>query len=421
MIMGLFSSKLPVEPVTEEIQQRVTEATESITPTTTPNALRKDDRALVHISPFNNGAGYEAAGEFARDLYRPDSTATATTQAIKTMEWWFTDGQLKQRFCTASPHRFDQIVNARYEHSSLHDPDRTFLDLVQDEYVATAQLRLRIDCAFPIRHSSTKPNKLTVDPYTALASALVGPDDTRALVQCAFTPVDGSWYKRGWWGSVRGSTVDDIAEHRKEGTTKGEINPRIVETVRSDRYTAMDMQAQRGQPAFQVAVRVVATAPTKAAVRERMRDLTGAFEEYTYAATEQGFEPTYLSKGLLADGLAQVANRTLVLRGRLKRVLFGRKMVLTADELAGLVHLPNQTINAPLLDWERMKSGEGVPGAREQAPNNTEAATGTAPDTRPSPSWSTTGHLDADEHEQNPTHRQDFNHRQPAEEADHPE
>lgn len=419
--MGLFSSNLPVSQITEEMQHKVAEATKRITPTTTPSALGTDDRALVHVSPFNNGAGYEAAGEFVRDLYRPDSTSTSEKQTIEAMEWWYIDGQLKQRFCTASPHRFDQIVNAPYEHSSLHDPDRTFLDLTQDEYVATAQLRLRLDCAFPIRHSSTKPNKLTVDPYTALARALVGPDDTRALVQCAFTPVDSSWYRRGWWGSVRGSSVDDIAEHRKEGTAKGELNPRIVETVRSDRYTAMDMQAQRGQPAFQVAVRVVATAPTKAAVRERIRDLTGAFEEYTYAATEQGFEPTHLSNGVLADGLAQVANRTLVPRGRLKRALFGREMVLTADELAGLVHLPNQTINAPLLDWERMKSGEGVPGARAQAPDNTEDPTGIVPDTSPSPSPSTTGHLDSDEHEQNRTHSHDDTHRQPAEGADHHE
>jgi hypothetical protein len=40
--------------------------------------------------------------------------------------------------------------------------------------------------------------------------------------------------------------------------------------------------------------------------------------------------------------------------------------VLTDEELAGLVHLPNRDINAPLLDWERMESGGGTPGAKGQ-------------------------------------------------------
>lgn len=373
--MGLFSSPLPVEPVTADLQQRVTSATEQITPTTTPTALGTDERALMHVNPYNESDGFDVAGEFARDLHRSDSTDPLDAQAIEAMEWWFTDGQLSQRFCTATPHRFDQIISARYKHSTVHTPDRTFLNLRPDEYVASAQLRLRQDCAFPIRHPETMANALTVDPYTALASALVGSDDTRALVQCVFTPVDSSWYQRGRWGSLRESTVDDIAERREDGELKGELNPRIVETVRADRYVAMDMQAQRGQPAFQVAVRVVVTAPTKAAVRERMSAITGAFEEYTYAATEQGFTPEHLAGQHLTKGLVQAATRTVTPRHWLKRALFGRNAVLTAAELAALVHLPNQTINAPLVDWARMESGAGTPGGGRQYDGQQEVST----------------------------------------------
>lgn len=364
--MGLFSSKTPVDPVTADLQQQITSATEQITPTTTSDELGTDERALMHVSPYNDSDGFEVAGEFARDLHRTERTDATDAQSIEAMEWWFTDGHLRQRFCTATPHRFDQIISARYKHSTVHTPDRTFLDLSEDEYVACTQLRLQQDCAFPIRHPETMANALTVDPYTALASALVGPDDTRALVQCAFTPVDSSWYQRGRWGTLRESTVDDIAERREDGELKGELNPRIVETVRADRYVAMDMQAQRGQPAFQVAVRVVVTAPTKAAVRERLSAITGAFEEYTYAATEQGFTPEHLAGQHLTEGLVQTATRTLTPRHWLKRALFGRNAVLTADGLSALVHLSNQDINAPLVDWARMESGAGTPGGDRQ-------------------------------------------------------
>jgi hypothetical protein len=406
--MGLFSdSGHPVAPVTEALQSRVTTATDAITPATNPDVLGDSERALLHIRPFGDSDGFDAAVAFARDLYRSERTETMDRQSIAAMEWWFTDGQLSQRFCTATPGRFEQDVSARYEHSSVHTPDRAFLALKPDEYVASAQLHLQQDCAFPIRHQQATLNSLSTDPYTALASALVGPDDTRALVQCAFTPVDQTWYRRGWYGSWYGSDVDDMAERRKEGTVKGEINPRIVES-RTDRQAAKDMQAQKGKPAFQTTIRIVVTAPSQRAVRTRITDITGAFEEYTYPPTGQGFEAEPLSGEALAETLTQTASRNLVSRGWLKRLLFGRKTVLTAAELAALVHLPNREINAPLLDWERMESGGGAPGASDQFGSDAEIPTGTVPPTSPSQSSVT------DPDAQHRTH----NHSQPAEELD---
>jgi hypothetical protein len=408
--MGLFGdSRVPVAPVTEDLQSRVTTATDAITPATEPEALGSDERALLYVRPFADSDGFDAAIDFARDLYRSERTETMDRQSIEAMEWWFTDGQLSQRYCTATPGRFEQDMSARYEHSTVHTPDRVFLDLRPDEYVASAQLHLHQDCAFPIRHQQTTLNTLSTDPYTALASALVGPDDTRALVQCAFMPVKHTWYRRGWYGSWYGSDVDDMAERRKEGTVKGEINPRIVES-RTDRLTARDMQAQRGKPAFQTTIRVVVTAPSQRAVRARIADLTGAFEEFTYPSTEQGFDPESLSGNALVETLARTASRDLVPRGRLKCALFGREMVLTADELAGLVHLPNREINAPLLDWERMESGSGAPGASDQFGTDTEIPTGTAPRTPPSQPSTHDSEPDAQ-------HRPDT-HSQPAEELD---
>lgn len=364
--MGLFSSDVPVASVTDQLQRRVDDATAAITPATQPDEIGTDERALVSVRPFADSEGFDAAVEFARDLHRGEQTGETDQQAIEAMEWWFTDGQLRLRFCTATPSRFDRLVNARYEHSTVHTPERSFLDLRADEYVASAQLRLNLDCAFPIAHPNARLHSLDQNPYTGIASALGGPDDTRALVQCAFMPVATSWYQRGVWGSWYGTDVDDIADRRKDGTAKGEVNPRVVESEHSDRWTAMDMHAQRGKPAFQVAVRVVATGPTKAAVRERLEAVTSAFDAYSYPATEQGFTPDYLSTDTVTEGLAQAAGRDLAPQGWLKRSLFGRTMVVTYEELAGLVPLPNQSINAPLLDWARMESGTGTPGAGTQ-------------------------------------------------------
>jgi hypothetical protein len=97
-----------------------------------------------------------------------------------------------------------------------------------------------------------------------------------------------------------------------------------------------------------------------------MADLVGAVEEFDYSTTEQAFYAEPLSGRALIDGIAATARRELSTQGRIKRTLFGREMVLTDEELAGLVHLPNREINAPLLDWERMESGAGTPGAKGQ-------------------------------------------------------
>ena len=368
--MGLFgSSGYPVTTVSDDLRSHVDRATETIIPTTDPDALDTGEHALVHIRPYGDSDGFDAAVEFVRDLYRSPNTE-AGEQSVESMEWWFADGQLKQQFCTTTPGRFDQLLDSRYQNSSVHIPNRTFLELRPDEYVASARLHLRQDCAFPLSHRNASVDALSTDPYTAIASALVGPDDTRALVQCAFMPVGKrEWFQRGALASLRGHDVDGMAENRKEGTVKGEINPRIVES-RTDRLTAKDMQRQRGRPAFQTVVRLVATGPSEANVRTRMNDLESAFEEFAYSASEQEFIAEPLSGRALRDGLAATARRELPTQGGIKRALFGRENVLTDDELAGLVHLPNREINAPLLDWQRMEGGAGSPGAKQQFGND---------------------------------------------------
>lgn len=370
-LSSLLGSDFPVEPVTEELHQQVAAASSEITPTSTAADLGSDERALLHIRPFHESDGFDAATTFTRDLYRAESVDQTGKHAVETMELWFSDGQIQQHYCTLAPQRIDQVVSSRYEHSTLHTPDRAFLELRSDEYVASAQLQLQQDCAFPIRHPEATLDSMDSDPYTELVSALAGPDETRALVQIAFFPVDNSWTNRGLVGALREGTVEDIAEHRKEGSLKGEMNPRIVEGVRSDRLTAMDMQSQQGKPAFQTTIRLVTTAPTEQAVRARMGDLVGAFEAFTYPATEQRFVPTYWSGDMLTASLGQAASRNLVPRGWLKRTLFGRQSVLTFEELAGLLHLSNKEINAPLFDWERMESGAGAPGTSEQFRSST--------------------------------------------------
>ena len=366
--MSLFgSSGYPVTTVNDDLCSHADTATETITPTTDPTALDTGAHALVHIRPYGDSDGFDAAVEFVRDLYRSPNTE-AGEQSVESMEWWFTDGQLSQRFCTPTPGRFEQLLDARYQNSSVHTPDRTFLELHPDEYVASARLHLRQDCAFPLSHRNATVDALSTDPYTAIASALAGPDDTRALVQCAFMPVDKrEWYGRGALASLRGHDVDGMAENRKEGTVKGEFNPRIVES-RTDRLTAKDMQRQRGRPAFQTVVRLVATGPSEANVRTRMNDLESAFEEFAYSASEQEFVAESLSGRALIDGISAAAGRDLPTQGSIRRTLFGRESVLTDDELAGLVHLPNREINAPLLDWQRMEGGAGSPGAKQQHP-----------------------------------------------------
>jgi hypothetical protein len=365
--MGLLGSSggYPVASVTDDLLTHVDAATAPITPATQADSLGDGERALVHVRPYADSDGFESAVEFARALYQSPSAATGG-QSVEALEWWFSGGQLGQRFCTTTPGEFDQDVSSHYANSSVHTPDRTFLDLQSDEYVACVRFHLQQDCAFPIAHQNTRLDALATDPYKQLASALVGPDDTRALVQCVFSPVDKhTWYQRGLLASLRSNDVDDMAERRKEGKVKGQINPTIVESA-ADKKAAKDMQRQVGRPAFQTAVRMVVTAPTKHAVQERMADLVGAVEEFDYSTTEQAFYAEPLSGRALIDGIAAAAGRELFTQGRLKRTLFGRERVLTDEELAGLVHLPNREINAPLLDWERMESGAGTPGAKGQ-------------------------------------------------------
>ena len=118
--MGLLGDNgYPVTTVSDDLRSHVERATETITPTTDPDALDTGEHALVHIRPYGDSDGFDAALEFVRDLYRSPNTE-AGEQSIESMEWWFTEGQLSQRFCTTTPSRFEQLLDSRYQNSSVH-------------------------------------------------------------------------------------------------------------------------------------------------------------------------------------------------------------------------------------------------------------------------------------------------------------
>ena len=309
---------------------------------------------VVRVRPFKDTPGIGAAERFMRGLHQTDKGGGLPTY---TFEAWFDERRVKFMVSTPDPDDVVDLVNTHYRNTSVQTTDERFLPIEPGDYIAVGRGELREDCIFPTKHTGSTP-PLNVDPYSTLIPKLVGrdADRERVLLQVVFRPVSDSWYNRG----AMGSDGDVIAESVKEGRVVGEINPRVV-TSDSDKKKAKDMQAQRGKPAFQISVRIVAIADNPQSAVERAESVTGAFDEFDHDYADQGLKPVPLSGTDARTELERAASRSLQRKGRVARWLRGPDNVLTAGQLGAIAHFPNEKINVPDVDWSRMESGPGVP------------------------------------------------------------
>ncbi|WP_158056551.1 hypothetical protein [Halorussus halophilus] len=319
------------------------------------------DEPLIQVRPFLDTDGIQAGPRFLRGLHTtPARTFRRRGAPVYAAEIWFEDGQLQ--FYLRAPDQQDAIalVNAHYPNSETQTVDDSgFPDIIPGQHVAGGHLQLKQDTAFPIKHLDSRP-PLDDDPYRTLLSRLVGADEETTILQIVFMPVTQTWTRRGLLGRSGHGDVTRLAHSRRQGTVEGYLDPQVVQSKR-DTQAADDIAAQLGHPAFATTIRVLSIAPDGPTAAHRLQRITDAVRVFDHDHTSQGFEPRYASSSHLPAVLEAAGMRTLTPRSWLKRTLWGRANVLTVNELAGLVHFPNEDIENSDIDWSRLAAGVGVP------------------------------------------------------------
>jgi hypothetical protein len=327
-----------------------------------------DDEPLVRLRPFVDGEGLDTAAAFLRGLHRqPAGPLSDGGAPVYAFEIWFDGGTFRFHLRASDPSDAVAVVTGQYPNcETTVQPPVRFPSLSGGEYAATANLRLRHDAAFPVKHPASDP-PLADDPYRTLLSRMEGTDDERVVVQVVFMPVRSGWTRRGLIGRLTGGDVERVAASRREGQVRGYVAPEVVQSKR-DSKAADDIAAQIGRPAFSVAIRAVAVAPAASTVKHRLSRVADAFQRYTHDTTDQRFDAAYATAGHAPAVLEAAAMRALTPDSTLRRLLRGRANVLTVNELAGLVHVPGEGVENAAVDWTRRGAGGGIPADSPRDP-----------------------------------------------------
>ncbi|WP_331232280.1 hypothetical protein [Natronorarus salvus] len=247
-------------------------------------------------------------------------------------------------------------------------PHPGLLPLQEGRHVAVATLRLRQrengKHLYPIKHVDVEG--FENDPYGSITAEMIGERETDVqtdvAVQVIFRPASAKW----WKGGLLSAGIDDIADELKQphkeftmvDALKYEARPEQSSLEGEEREPSdQDLRAskivrrQRGEKGFRLNVRILAVSDDPEEAIARVDETAEMFEGYYESTTEQGFEPVP-RKG---------KDMKAVLRQAFAREWADEKIVMGVRSAAGLMHIPNETINTQNVEWSLTSHAGDVP------------------------------------------------------------
>ena len=247
-------------------------------------------------------------------------------------------------------------------------PHPGLLPLEKGRHVAIATLRLRQrengKHLYPIKHVDVEG--FENDPYGSITAEMIGEreTDTRTdvAVQVIFRPASAKWWKGGLLSAGIDEIADELKQPHKEFTMvdalKYEARPEQSSLKGEERDPSdQDLRAskivrrQRGEKGFRLNVRILAVSDDPEEAIARVDETAEMFEGYYESTTEQGFEPVP-RKG---------KEMKQVLRQAFAREWADEKMVMGVRSAAGLMHIPNESINTQNVEWSLTSHAGDVP------------------------------------------------------------
>jgi len=290
-------------------------------------------------------------------------------------EIWQTNGQIEFYFHTSTDRLANSLTNQirdKYPGVQIDSQDQTLPQFERSDYIAGAHLELTRPFWFPIKAPGQPPG-FNADPFGPLTSELLTTpsdhavsetgttDSCQVIVQVAFRPARRSWSKGGWFGTDCETKADSLRQGKVKGGLLREVMGRvkIQDPSKQVRKTADIVENQRGDRGFYTDIRVFVVSSEESLAQEQLEHICDRFDIYYNSVTEQGFDPAPCRSSELETFAKDVTSRSFSLS--LRDQIRSSQTLLTLSELTGLVHLPNESINTPDVDWARANVGPGVP------------------------------------------------------------
>lgn len=263
-------------------------------------------------------------------------------------------------FYVVVPHRLISIVEKQitsfYPDCYIEEePDYNIFG--KDAKVAYSYMVLEEELEFPIRTYT----RMTADPFNSISNVLskMEPDET-AAIQVMIRPAHKGWQKHGrhkakeilegkhhgflanlnplvWIGDML--SLAFRGENKESHEAQSRTTPMVDEQVKA-------IEEKNTQIGFDSVIRLITTSSSEHKAHALLKSIESSFAQYSTTDNNSLLHRDKYIGNLIHHFLMR----------DMKHPLRFRKMILCAEELASLYHLPNIRYNkAPTINWQNYK------------------------------------------------------------------
>jgi len=246
------------------------------------------------------------------------------------------------RFFIYTPNKYKDMVekqiNASYPDAEIRVVEETTSRYSKEGYILGNEYNIFSESGsvayktLKLKDSNYKPLKFykefAVDPLSSITSVLAKMSvGEGAAIQILISGADSKWSKLG-----RTYIADTKKRESNPETAKYSSDPKELEAV----------EQKIGKPGFYTVIRLVVSSSTKEAAEAHLHNLESAFDQFA-SFNEFTKQKQFLKGSFITDFIYRYFPAT------------GNFSVLTSEELAGLYHYPNKTIQTPHIFWLNAK------------------------------------------------------------------
>lgn len=327
------------------------------------NALRESigEGKLLRVSPNPDNQGMKGSEEFFQNIHDPIESwgGLGNRSRVEAFEIWFEDGVVNLNYYLPSrddrqrEQEYRSLIDAEYKNSRISEVNGLFPAIDRGEYIAGADFTLKRMRHYPIR-SVDGVMEFVFDPYRALISSITDTPDNRVVLQFVYKPALDSWSEGGPFGKINPwrKSVADIAEEVRKGRLEdGVVDSEIQDPSREEKSIAEVIANQRDKHAYHVNVRLLTMSPDKSVAEENARTIASKLKTQYSEVQRQELTPRPMKSNEVLDHAQQMC----------RREFNDQRITLTIAELAGLAHIPNESIQSDSLQWHQGNNLGRVP------------------------------------------------------------
>ncbi|VTT86285.1 hypothetical protein DM2_2323 [Halorubrum sp. DM2] len=305
----------------------------------------------------------------------------STDSHIHSHEMVYDEGKLQFFFkpeTRVDANQVERQIRKNYPDAQITEANKQFPTIDRGDHIAMAKMRLKRPFYYPIKCKIAEED-FEMDPYGDITSDMVVEEDQtssgervlaedcRVMVQTVFEPARDVWTKQRPYGI----NVTEAAAKIKEGELVGNMAKgyEVRDPGSKRTRTAKIIDKLHGAKGYYFTVRVLAISPHKEIAERRCNTVASDFEKYYNSFTEQGLTPVSIEPEEVPNHLEQMAERThsISWTDRLKVGPAGGAPLQTVSALGSIAHIPNESINTPVVDWAKQQTGPGIPAESRQS------------------------------------------------------